>query len=124
MSEIGLYYDKECVRPVERDDTGIWQIEFGKIDVGDQKAGVLFLKNRTIGIIEDIDIEPGRPDRQGVEVMIRRDDPNKYSLMPLESMKFYMHILTEKGIDAGKVKTGLRITAMLTEEELHSEASR
>ena len=122
MSELGLYYDKECIRPVEKDDAGLWQIEFGKIDVGDQKAGVLYLKNRTIGQIEDIDFDVGRSDREGVEFLIRPENPNKSSLMPLESMKFYMHILTDRGVKVGKIKTPLRISATLTEEEIDSRA--
>ena len=118
MSELGLYYNKECTTPVKRDEDDVWQINFGKVDVGSAKAGVLWLKNRTIGVVESIEVKAGKPNRRGVESIVRPEDPTKTSLQPLEVMKLYLHLKTEEGIPAGSVKTGLTVTAMLTEEEI------
>jgi hypothetical protein len=121
MSEIGLYYDEACSRPIKRDDAGLWQIEFGKLDVGASKAGVLYVKNRTIGIIEDIEIEGKSPSREGITVRVRPPQ-DKTSLMPLEAMKIYIHMESEEGIPSGEVLVGLEIRAMLTEEEINPNA--
>jgi hypothetical protein len=121
MSELGLYYDEACSRAIKRDDGGLWQIEFGRLDVGEAKAGIIFIKNRTIGIIEDIEIDGKTPDKSGVRMNIR-SPMNKTSLMPLESMKLYVHMESDEGIPAGEVKAGLEITAMLTEEKINPDA--